>query len=144
MMLDDSGLSLAGKRAALRSRQDGRCAVCARPGCSCADHDHRTGLLRGLLCRGCNGREGSAGSLIRNVRHADIVAYLASPPAVGLGWMWALPDWWSPADTETVRARGCTVLAYVSALSVMPERSKVTTAAAIAALCAADLPPLQM
>ena len=41
--------------------QDNKCAIC---GCdfsveqnlqkACVDHDHDTGLVRGLLCRGCN------------------------------------------------------------------------------------------
>lgn len=38
--------------------QDGRCAICARRGDLIEDHDHETGLVRGLLCRSCNTREG--------------------------------------------------------------------------------------
>lgn len=37
--------------------QGGTCAICFSPcpeGRLCVDHDHTTGLLRGLLCRACN------------------------------------------------------------------------------------------
>ena len=37
--------------------QDGRCAVCGGDP-DFKDHDHDTGLIRGLLCRFCNGQEG--------------------------------------------------------------------------------------
>jgi hypothetical protein len=46
-----------------RARQGGRCAICAvvlRPGArqslhgECKDHDHETGMARGLLCGACN------------------------------------------------------------------------------------------
>lgn len=40
---------------ALLKAQDGKCAVCHQPGTNLAvDHDHATGEIRGLLCRGCN------------------------------------------------------------------------------------------
>jgi hypothetical protein len=40
-------------------RQDGRCAICGRDVCElserlCVDHDHKSGRVRGLLCRPCN------------------------------------------------------------------------------------------
>ena len=46
--------------------QDHRCAIC---GCgsyvsTVVDHDHYTGLLRGILCAGCNTAEGTSGALI--------------------------------------------------------------------------------
>ncbi len=44
---------------ALISKQDGRCAVCQRERPSkgrdfCVDHDHETGIIRGILCIQCN------------------------------------------------------------------------------------------
>lgn len=42
------------------TNQDGRCAICGatNPGGQrthfCVDHDHQTGIVRGLLCRDCN------------------------------------------------------------------------------------------
>lgn len=43
--------------------QDGRCAICEARfvdvgGHPCLDHDHKTGLVRGVLCLNCNGMEG--------------------------------------------------------------------------------------
>jgi hypothetical protein len=36
----------------------GRCALCGRAQELVVDHDHWSGLIRGLLCWGCNGTEG--------------------------------------------------------------------------------------
>lgn len=46
--------------------QQGRCAICARPACVgrplVRDHDHASGLIRGLLCQRCNVGEGHTAS----------------------------------------------------------------------------------
>jgi hypothetical protein len=35
--------------------QDGVCAVCKKRPPTQVDHDHHTGVVRGILCDGCNG-----------------------------------------------------------------------------------------
>ena len=85
---DDSGLSQAEKRVWLHQLQDGKCAVCGEhTELLVVDHDHATGLVRGLLCWPCNIREGRPGG-----NYPDIEAYRTNPPAAGLGWMWGWPD----------------------------------------------------
>ena len=39
--------------------QDGRCAVCGRRDPLVTDHNHRTAMIRGLMCRSCNALEGA-------------------------------------------------------------------------------------
>lgn len=73
MVLDD----WAGHR--LARFHDGRCAVCPAGGADVEDHDHRTGLVRGHLCRSCNRREPYP-------QHAEMFdRYRERPPAVILG-----------------------------------------------------------
>jgi hypothetical protein len=85
---DDSGLSRAEKRARLYQLQDGKCAICGEHAeLLLVDHDHATGLIRGLLCWPCNNREGRLSG-----NYLDIEAYRANPPAAGLAWMWDWPD----------------------------------------------------
>lgn len=65
--------------------QDGLCAICHRPETATTksgavrmlsiDHDHRTGRLRGLLCRACNLLIGYAADDAGTLRSA--IAYLA-------------------------------------------------------------------
>lgn len=65
--LKTSEISLVKK--ALYDRQGGVCELCrARiPALvnACLDHDHDTGLVRGVLCRNCNGIEGKIKNLAR-------------------------------------------------------------------------------
>jgi hypothetical protein len=64
--------------------QEGRCAICQKPADDGypvvmslhRDHDHATGLLRGLLCSTCNLREDDSPAW---------VAYRANPPVAKLG-----------------------------------------------------------
>jgi hypothetical protein len=49
------------KQAILSRRQSNQCPLCERSltvESGCMDHDHVTGRVRGVLCRGCNGSEG--------------------------------------------------------------------------------------
>jgi hypothetical protein len=73
-----------------------RCAICGqRFDRAVNDHDHRTGLVRGLLCVGCNISEGT------NWTSTAVQLYRERPPAailgvqiyyVGRGWP---QGWWS-------------------------------------------------
>jgi len=51
--------------------QGGRCALCGEPietGKAVLDHDHKSGLIRGVLHRGCNALEGNiTNALPRNL-----------------------------------------------------------------------------
>src|SRR5216683_2795115 len=68
--------------------QGGGCAICGRapsPGRRFArDHDHHTGIFRGLLCYICNNRLLGRG-LESAQLHAAAATYLTSPPAVEWG-----------------------------------------------------------
>ena len=67
-----------GDRSTLRVWHAGRCAVCGYCDVRLVeDHDHDTGLIRGLLCRSCNGREPHDDGLFRKYRER--------PPAQILG-----------------------------------------------------------
>ena len=84
---DPRGLRHA-MRAALAEVQGHQCALCLAAGKFLVlDHEHETCLARGMLCRSCNGREGTcpAGS------DPVIDAYRANPPAAGAGWSWVRP-----------------------------------------------------
>lgn len=63
------------------------CAICGRATgrtrALSVDHDHVTGLVRGLLCRPCNDLLGHIRDQISVARR--IVHYLGSPPAKELG-----------------------------------------------------------
>lgn len=60
----------------LEDWQNGRCAVCGVRSALIIDHDHESGLVRGLLCKGCNVREGQGSGS----RYGDIVKYRQRPP----------------------------------------------------------------
>jgi Recombination endonuclease VII len=139
ILLDSSGLTRPEKRAVLFRRQGGCCAVCGRAGKLVADHDHDTGILRGLLCPSDNGREGRDGG-------ADIGMYRADPPA-GERWMWDFPTDWCKASSDTVRSSGLTVLEYVKSgryrdhFAGCPHH--LTSHQAVTALESASLPSLE-
>lgn len=63
---------------ALLIAQSGRCAICTTPlRRPYVDHDHATGIVRGLLCNGCN----LAVGMFRDdpARLAAAIAYLTRP-----------------------------------------------------------------
>jgi DNA-directed RNA polymerase subunit RPC12/RpoP len=70
---------------ALLVAQGGACAICGgRRGYKLAvDHDHKTGRVRGLLCKLCNGRILPAARDRVDVLQAA-VEYLLSPPAIAV------------------------------------------------------------
>lgn len=72
----------AGEYAQLYEFQGGRCALCRRAtGASrrlSVDHDHATGLVRGLLCRPCNTFLGHARDKITFFRRC--IRYLVTTP----------------------------------------------------------------
>lgn len=76
------GLTLAEYSLLLRA-QKGGCGVCGRKPLRtrlAVDHDHRTGLIRGLLCFRCNRLLLSKG-LDLAALHRSAAAYLDDPPA---------------------------------------------------------------
>ena len=79
---DDGRGSKYAMRNALTFVQDGLCATCFRRGLPMVlDHEHFTGLARGMLCRGCNVREGAR----PGYGAAVLRLYRANPPAFGAG-----------------------------------------------------------
>ncbi len=77
-LLRSYGLTIE-QHAAMAVAQGGKCAVCGDPlvpghAGTNVDHDHHTGQVRGLLCRGCNSAEGQLrGSALRAEK---LAAYL--------------------------------------------------------------------
>ncbi len=87
--------AIAPYRAALLQKQGGLCKLCKRrPKVPCLDHCHKEGVVRGVLCRGCNAllgkiennsaRNGLSGSAL-NTYLMSIPAYLAFGEQGGTG-----------------------------------------------------------
>lgn len=85
-MLSEYGLQ-RGQYGQIYLYQGSVCAICRRAtGASrrlSVDHDHKTGLVRGLLCRPCNDILGVIRDDVEAARR--IAAYLQNPPAAQLG-----------------------------------------------------------
>jgi hypothetical protein len=72
---------------------DGRCALCGGPRGDVEDHCHRSGLVRGELCRPCNRREGR--------HHGGIYQrYRERPPTVILGYAFRYEGGWLDDDPD--------------------------------------------
>lgn len=69
-------------KAQILKRQEGRCPLCTKGitvAEACLDHDHYTGLIRGALCRNCNGIEGKVkGLALRGRRLLSQKQYIAN------------------------------------------------------------------
>lgn len=127
LLADNSGMTRAQKRAALLVIQGNACAVCGAAGPARADHDHDTGLLRGMLCKSCNAMEGKTRSQFYRGLGDDVLArfdaYRADPPA-GRAWLWDFPDDWTQADTDACRDSGLAVAEYI--LTARPPAADLT------------------
>lgn len=76
--------------AAIEAWQAGRCGICATHGRLVTDHDHSTGLIRGLLCSRCNTAE-----VFRDV--GPYRRYRERPPAMILG---VQARYWNPIAAD--------------------------------------------
>jgi Recombination endonuclease VII len=100
-------------RAALAEIQGHLCALCLAVGKFLVlDHDHETGLARGMICRACNIREGYWGF---DANSPVFAAYHANPPAAGAGWIW--DSYGSVGRTALARARAAGDLSAISCIA---------------------------
>lgn len=80
-------------RLSLLSEQDNRCALCHDPITelkdACLDHDHRTGFIRGVLCRNCNRGEGEV----------KTVATRCKRGGTPMNWLMSLVAYWTRHST---------------------------------------------
>jgi hypothetical protein len=89
------------------------CAICGRTGVLVKDHDHRTGMVRGFLCRSCNIKEGfSSAEVFRRYRERNPASIFGVSiryysPITG----YAEPDTYEP---NLDRAPGYALAAYLA------------------------------
>lgn len=77
----DQATTLGRVRAVLVETLGSVCHACGRHFATCVDHDHETGMVRGLLCRHCNTRIDDC----CHPRGCPWADYLNNPPAAALG-----------------------------------------------------------
>lgn len=121
--MGDESPSWEEQRERLFELQGGRCGVCRysfNPNEMRLDHDHASGLTRGLLCGVCNPLEGRSDG-------PGFVAYRADPPAKELDWIYPDPlfGWAAPAppsvpidDALEVPDDGATTLGSLFELAI--------------------------
>lgn len=84
-MIDKDGIV-----AALRQLQQDCCGMCGDPetenGRLEIDHDHDTGMVRGLLCRSCNNHEGQHGRCRGRESECPVCLWRLTPATSYLGW----------------------------------------------------------
>ncbi len=73
-------------RIIIAKAQGNRCAICGRlfrgKVVGCLDHDHKTGVIRGVLCRACNRFEGQVKNRVSMAgQHENGVEYLKAMAA---------------------------------------------------------------
>ncbi|MFI6684954.1 endonuclease VII domain-containing protein [Streptomyces sp. NPDC050485] len=73
-----------GEYSTLLQKQGGKCAVCrqTRQQRLSVDHCHKTGLVRGLLCRRCNNQLIAKGARDSPTILRNAASYLEDPPAI--------------------------------------------------------------
>ncbi len=79
---NNTGLSVE-QYDALLEKQGGGCAICGTPPKRMrlsVDHDHETGMIRGLLCHGCNTKMVGRDDAVWSTKAAT---YADSPPSAG-------------------------------------------------------------
>jgi hypothetical protein len=89
-----STLDLGQLREELAAMQSDSCGICGDLAeRMVVDHNHNTGLVRGLLCYRCNQKEGRHGDC--GARYCAICAYRECPPVAHLGWTMRYSSPWS-------------------------------------------------
>ena len=80
----------------LRKKQGNKCMLCQRsfddldPKDAVLDHDHRTGCVRGVLCRNCNGMEGKIWNRANRAKQSMTV----------IEWATRLVKYWTLYSTD--------------------------------------------
>ena len=92
---------------ALHELQQSLCGMCGRDrGRLIEDHDHDTGLIRGLLCRSCNTLEG-AHHTGRDEHHitaeCPVCIWRRTPAVAWLGWTERYEGWHNEFAESTFR-----------------------------------------
>jgi hypothetical protein len=84
---------IAPVKRALIKQQGGVCALCPETitlASACLDHDHKSGLIRGVMCRNCNGIEGKVFNLVNRAKRT----------LVHKDWLGRLILYWIKHETD--------------------------------------------